>query len=212
VALPLAPERARARWWVHDWEIRHQLEAESMRRDDSIERVTPRAMRRMPDLLAYAGRHRLMPWDLLAYGALASGPYGRYRLVAVFRTHPDDRHPAMLCLDGPRESEHRNPPFEDGVWGKSAELCLYYSGDHRERRWSREHGLIRLFDIGRRHLINEYEWRRRGRKPTDWPGEAAPHGTPPPAPSESSLLLPPLSPLPEAVFARTPSTPRRAAA
>lgn len=55
----------------------------------------------------------------------------------------------------------------------SAELCLYFSRDPDERRWTAEYGLVELFDIARRHLACEHVWRE-----TDtWPTEDAPHGT-----------------------------------
>lgn len=170
--------------------MRWPLETESMRRDSTIALLSIREMRRMPDVVAYAKRGRLELWNLLAYSALADGAYGRFRLVALFPWHPDERDPVMLCVDGPRRSKHRNPPFEEGIFGKSAELCLYYRLDPRERRWTPEHGLLGLFDLGRVHLANEHEWRRTGR----WPGEDAPHGRTDPAPEDSALAVTPISP------------------
>lgn len=193
-ARALSCERARARWWAEagGWEMRWQLEAESMRRDETIARLTLREMRRLPDVVAYADRKGLQLWDLLAYCANAEGADGRLRLVALFPGHPMRTHPDVLCLDGPRESKHRNPPFEDGIFGKSAELCLYYRKDPRERRWAPEYGLLGLFDLGRVHLANEHEWRRSGGK--RWPGEDAPHGETEPAPDNPALAVEPVSP------------------
>jgi len=90
----------------------------------------------------------------------------------------------------PHTSKHRNPPFQDGVFGKSATLCLYYRRDPKERRWTPEHGLLGLFDIARVHVTNEHIWRRTG----NWPSEDAPHGLTAPAQEDPSLALPPLSP------------------
>jgi hypothetical protein len=173
-----------------------------MRRDATIALVSLREMRRMPDVVAYAERTGLELCDLLAYSANAEGPYGRFRLVALFPQDPDRGHPVLLCLDGPRESKHRNPPFEDDVFGKSAELCVYYRHDPDERRWLPEHGLLGLFGLGRIHLACEHEWRRTGK----WPGEDAPHGNAPPAPRNPSLAVDPISPRSE-ILRYTPRAP-----
>jgi len=190
---PLAnsPRRQSARWWAEPegWEIRWQLEGASMRGDPTIAVLTPREMRHMRDVVAYAERLRVELYDLLAYSANAEGADGRLRLIAMFPEHPERGHPVVLCLDGPRRSKHRNPPFDKGVFGTSAELCLYYREDPSERRWLPEHGLLGLFGLGRIHLANEHEWRRSGK----WPGEDAPHGTTPPAPSDPSLAITPIS-------------------
>jgi len=161
-----------------------------MRRDPTIALLTVRDMRRMPDVMRYVERNGLFPWDVLAYSANAETGDGRLRLVAVFPGHPYKTHLDVLCLDGPRLSKHRNPPFENGVFGKSAELCLYYRKDPVERRWQPENGLLGLFDIARLHVANEHEWRRTRR----WPGEDAPHGDAMPARPDSSLSIEPLSP------------------
>jgi hypothetical protein len=181
--------------------VRWQLEHQSMRLDSTIALLSMREMRRVPDVVAYAERGRVRLWDLLAYSALAETGGGRLRLVAVLPGHPDTAHPDVLCLDGPRTSKHRNPPFEDGIFGKSATLCLYYRQDPTERRWAAEHGLLGLFDIARVHVTNEYIWRRTGK----WPSEDAPHGVTAPAPEDPSLALPPLSPR-NTVLHRRPST------
>lgn len=161
-----------------------------MRLDSTIALLTLREMRRLPDVVSYAERARVRLWDLLAYSALAETGDGRLRLVAVFPGHPDTTHPDVLCLDGPRTSKHRNPPFEDGGFGKSATLCLYYRQDPKERRWTPEHGLLGLFDIARVHVTNEHIWRCTG----NWPSEDAPHGITAPAQEDPSLALPPRSP------------------
>lgn len=160
-----------------------------MRLDSTIALLTMREMRRLPDVAAYAERARVRLWDLLAYSALAETGDGRLRLVAIFPGHPDTAHPDVLCLDGPRTSKHRNPPFEDRVFGKSATLCLYYRQDPQERRWTAEYGLLGLFDIARVHVTNEHIWRRDGR----WPSEDAPHGMTAPVREDPSLAVPPLS-------------------
>lgn len=161
-----------------------------MRRDESIAALAPRVMRRMPDVVAYAERRGLQLWDLRAYSANVEGADGRLRLVALFPGEPNQVDPDVLCLDGPRTSKHRNPPFEDGVFGKSAELCLYYRRDPDERRWRPENGLLGLFDLGRIHVANEHAWRRDGR----WPGEDAPHGPTHPAAPDASLAIDAISP------------------
>jgi hypothetical protein len=172
--------------------------------DSTIALLTPREMRRMPDVVAYAERGRVRLWDLLVYSTLAETGDGRLRLVAVFPGHPDATHPDVLCLDGPRTSKHRNPPFEDGVFGKSATLCLYYRHDPSERRWATEHGLLGLFDIARVHVTNEHIWRRTGK----WPSEDAPHGVTAPAPANPSLALPPISPRSTVLHRRPAPLPR----
>ena len=203
--VPLAdsPRRQAARWWAEQggWEVRWQLEAESMRRDPTITVLMPREMRRTRDIVGFAERLGVELYDLLAYSANSEGAGGRLRLVALLPDHPERGHPVVLCLDGPRESKHRNPPFEDGVFGKSAELCLYYRQDPDERRWLLEHGLFGLFGLGRIHLANEYEWRRSGK----WPGDDAPHGEAPAAPSNSALAIEPISPRSKVLHYRVPA-------
>jgi hypothetical protein len=157
-----------------------------MRADPTIAVIGVRQMRRMEDLVACATRRGLEIWDLLAYSALADTREGRLRLVALFPRSPVSADPSVLCLDGRRTSKHRNPPFEDGTFGKSAELCLYYCDDPLERRWTLEYGLLGLFDIARAHVANECEWRDTGR----WPGVDAPHGTTSPAPPDQSIAAP----------------------
>ncbi len=110
----------------------------------------------------------------------SNGPFGRFRLVAMFVLSPNDCPPVVFCLDGPRgsaASEHR--------FGET-ELCLFYKDDPRERRWKAEDGLLRLFDLARRHVTGEYLWRATGR----WPVEEAPHGESVPALRDPSLALP----------------------
>jgi len=173
-----------------------------MREDETISVLRLRDLRRMPVMVAYVEEERLQLHDLLAYSALASGAYGRYRLVAVFPTHPYEGDPEVLCLDGPRLSKHRNPPFDNGIEGKSARLCLYHQQDQPERRWLPKHGLIGLFDLGRIHLANEFEWRRSNR----WPGEDAPHGNTPPAAPDPALAVEPISPPPFNLLRGDPSS------
>jgi hypothetical protein len=170
--------------------MRWQLEQHSLDADPTLAQLGFRQLRRLPDAVAYAERNGLKLWDLLAYSANANTSDGLLRLMAIFPGHPSIEPPVMLCLDGPRESKHRNPPFEDGVFGKSAELCLYYRKDPGERRWRPENGLLGLFDIGRVHLANEHEWRRTGK----WPAEDAPHGETPPVDADPRLALEPISP------------------
>ena len=161
-----------------------------MRRDETIAALTPRLMRRMPDVMAYAERRGLQLCDLLAYSANAEGSDGRLQLVALFPGEPYRIDPDVLCLDGPRTSKHRNPPFEGGVFGKSAHLCLYYRGDPGERRWRPDNGLLGLFDLGRIHVATEHAWRRDKR----WPGDDAPHGPTCPATPEPQLAIAAISP------------------
>jgi len=142
-----------------------------MRLDSTIAWLTLREMRRMPDVIAYTERGRVRLWDLLAYSALAETGDGRVRLVAILPGHPDTAHPDLLCLDGPRISKHRNPPFED-VSSARARPCACTTARPSERRWAAEHGLLGLFDITRVHVTNEHIWRRTGQ----WPSEDAPHG------------------------------------
>src|SRR4051812_18075527 len=116
------PARDAARWWARPggWEVRWQLEAQSRRCDETIAYLRPREMALLPDVVAFAERHDVELWDVLAYSANADTCDGRLRLVAIFLGPPDIPAPDVLCLDGPRESDPRNPPFEDGVFGKSA--------------------------------------------------------------------------------------------
>ncbi len=141
--------------------------------DETIHRLTPRTLRRHPDLARWLSWLNVPAWDLLAYEATAEDAYGRVRFAALLPFSPfEGENPAVFALDGERRSLHRNPPFDDGKQGHSAHLCLYFERDPEERRWTAEYGLLELFDIARRHLLAEHIWRQTG----NWPiGEAA-HG------------------------------------
>lgn len=170
------------RWWEVQETRVAALEHPSLAMDPAMVRLDGDEVDRNPDLRRVAEVLRVEPEDLLAYRAPADGPFGRYRLAAVFPFAPDVRDPTVFCLDGPRgiwSSKHRNGP---------AELCLYYEDDPPERRWTERLGLLRLFDLARRHVAAEYVWRKTGR----WPTEEAPHGRSAPAPSDPSLALKPL--------------------
>jgi hypothetical protein len=127
--------------------------------------------------------------DLLAYEATAGGRYGLVRVAALFPLSPfEGYHPEVFALDGDRRSKHRNPPFDNGEEGVSAHLCLYFRNDPIERQWTVEDGLVRLFDLARRHLEAEYIWRQTEK----WPVEDATHGRARPASRKPHLKLPPL--------------------
>src|ERR1035437_4341494 len=106
VPLAASPRRQTARWWAEQggWEVRWQLEAESMRRDPTIAVLKPREMRRMPDVTAFAERLGVELYDLLAYSANSEGAGGRLRLVALLAEHPERGHPVVLCI---RSEERR---------------------------------------------------------------------------------------------------------
>ena len=177
------PERRKyTRWW--DWLPARvtALEGWSLREDRTIRRLTPEEIERNPDLRDFAAACEVEPGDLLVYLALAEGGFGRYRLAAVFVAPPDISPPHVFCLDGPRGSEASEHRMGE------AELCLYYKDDPPERRWTHQDGLVRLFDMARRHVTGEYISRTKG----SWPMEEAPHGETDPAPSDASLALPPV--------------------
>jgi hypothetical protein len=174
--------RLDVRWWDRAPGLRLSLEGDSLRLDRTIHRLTADEVEANRDLRVIVELLSAETDDLLAYSTHAEGPYGRYRLVAVFVDSPDVCLPMVLCLDGPRgrdASEHR---YND-VW-----LCLYYPKDPDERRWKNEDGLLRLFDLARLHLFGEYRWRETG----SWPIEEAPHGECAPAVPNPSLRLAPL--------------------
>lgn len=165
------------------------LEEHAARVDPTIRRLPCSLMRDHPALREYVERWQVPVWDVWGYVAPAEGPWPLRRLVALFPEGPTQ--PVMLSLDGPRDSLHRN-----GVRNNSIELCLYYSRDPAEYRWKPSDGLVRLFDLGRRHLYCEYIWRRHGRRHSDWPVEDAPHGYKgQPAPTNPDLLLKPELPI-----------------
>jgi SEC-C motif len=165
VAERLIDVRRAVRWWITSPRAVAELEGSSLREDPTICRLAADEIEANADLRSYITAE-ITPRDVLGYRALADGPFGRYRLAALFLLPPNRWHPPVLCLDGPRgleASEHRNSP---------AELCLYFKDDPPERRWRLHDGLLRLFDLGRRHLVGEYLWRRD----EAWPFEEAPHG------------------------------------
>lgn len=182
VPVGITRERQHARWWEWLPERVRALEGASLREDRSIRRLQPGEIEANNDLSVFAESHGIRPEDLLVYLALADGRFGRYRLAAVFLYPPDIASPRVFCLDGPRgreASEHRN---------SEVDLCLYYRDDPRERRWLPEDGLLRLFDLGRRHITGEYVWRIT----KQWPFPEASHGETTPATSNPVLALPPL--------------------
>jgi hypothetical protein len=182
VAEELSDVRRALRWWVNSPRAVAALEGSSLREDPTISRITADEVEANADLRSYITTD-VTPADFLAYRALADGPFGRYRVAALFLLPPERVDPRVLCLDGPRgmeASEHRNGPVE---------LCLYFKDDPPERRWRARDGLLRLFDLARRHLVGEYLWREE----RTWPIEEAPHGDAAmPAPPDPVLELAPL--------------------
>jgi hypothetical protein len=172
--------REYARWWERMPARVAGIEGSSLREDRTIRRLGSDEIQRNPDLRSFAHANEVEPGDLLVYAAHAEGRFGRLRLAAVFLAPSDIGPPHVLCLDGPRgkeASEHRMGEVE---------LCLYFKDDPPERRWTHRDGLVRLFDLARRHVTGEYIWRTLG----SWPIEEAPHGETDPAPSDTSLALP----------------------
>lgn len=167
------PQRELVRWWPGRFELFDRLERPSMEIDQTIRRLDSRTLRRNPDLARALSELNVPAWDLLGYQALAEGPYGRVRIVTLLPFSPfEGNEPWVYALDGARNSLHRNPPRDEGTTDCSASLCLYFSGDPDERRWSAEYGLIGLFDLARRHLAAEHIWRATNK----WPFEDAAHG------------------------------------
>jgi hypothetical protein len=181
--------RARVRWWPGRFDLLWKLERPSIDVDPSIQRLPCRTMRQNRDLSRFLAELGILPYDVLAYEARAAGGYGQVRLAALFPLSPfEGHHPEVFALDGLRTSKHRNPPWDGGVEGVSAHLCLYFRRDPTERRWTVDDGLVRLFDLARRHLEAEHIWRRTG----VWPIEEAEHGAAAPARPNPRLQLPPL--------------------
>jgi hypothetical protein len=181
--------RARARWWPGRFDLLWLLENPSMEKDESIGRLPWRTLRQNRDLRRFVTDLGVRPWDVLAYQAMAEGAYGLVRVAALFPGTPfQGYHPEVFGLDGDRRSKHRNPPWDNGEDAVSAHLCLYYRRDPAERQWTVNDGLIRLFDLARKHLEAEHIWREED----EWPIEEAQHGFAKPAPPRPELKLPPL--------------------
>lgn len=191
----LGPARQRLRWWAGALRIVHELEHPSLDADRTITRLRASEIEKQPLLRVIYERGAGFPWDLLAWESHVSGPFGIYRLVAVFPERPEDRRavvvahtpdtgsrPRMLCLDGPIVRAHR---YDE------RELCLYYPPDPPERRWSLDQGLLGLFDMARIHVLAEHSLLMNPQ--LGWPLSEAPHGLTAPAPSDPQLRLPPLA-------------------
>lgn len=178
----LTATRQRYQWWRSDPALVALLEHHAAREpDDRVIVRLPLALRRQhPGLRRLIEARNPMWWDVWGYMAWADGPWGLRRLVAVLPDHPAKVDPVVLCLDGPTESLHRNGGA-GSLW-----LCLYSAYDHSERRWKLSDGLPRLFDLGRRHVWCEHQWRKTG----IWPIPDAPHGAHRPAPRAPGLELP----------------------
>ena len=179
-----------ASWWCGRFERLHHLECPSTRIDPTIEYLPHHTLRQHRDLRAYLDGIGVPPLYMLGYQARAEGLYGVVRLAALFPVDPFyGGEPEVFALDGDRRSLHRNPPWDDGVEGVSAHLCLYFRDDPDERRWTVDDGLVRLFDLARWHLECEHAWRMDG----EWPTEDAPHGDAArPVAPRPELKLPPL--------------------
>lgn len=191
----LGSARQRLRWWDGALPIVHELEHPSIDADRTISRLRPDEIEKQPLLRPMYEKAAGLPWDLLAWESHVTGPFGMYRLVAVFPERPEGRHeviavpspatgsrPRVLCLDGPIVAEHR---YDE------RELCLYYPNDPPERRWTLDQGLLGLFDMARAHVTAEYSLLTNPK--LGWPLAEAPHGPTAPAPSDPRLRLPPLA-------------------
>lgn len=178
-------------WWCRDLQALHRLESPSTRLDPTISNLQLTTLRRNPDLRGFCERSGITPLYMLGYQAIAEGPYGLVRVAALFPLNPfGGGDPEAFALDGDRRSLHRNPPYDNGIEGVSAGLCLYFRNDPPERRWRPENGLVGLFDLARRHLACEHIWREKGY----WPVEDAEHGElASPVKPRPELAIPPVS-------------------
>lgn len=184
------------KWWCGRFADIYALEEPSMSQDASIYRARPSDLRRHPEVRGLLSWERFHVGWVLAYYAAAEGLFGRSRLLAMLLVDPREagyslalRAPVVFALDGPRTSLHRNAlPGGVATSAGSPHLCLYFTEDPAERRWKPTDGLVRLFDLARRHLAAEHAWRLTG----VWPIDEAEHGHARPARSEPGLLLPPL--------------------
>jgi hypothetical protein len=171
-------------WWTDYPDLVLNLEQHALRADSTICRLSCERVRVNPVLRRYYDRFERW-WMTLGYQALAEGPWPPRRLVTLFPAPPWAIPPIVLCLDGPTDSPHRIG---------SHELCIWYPHDPPERRWHVNDGLVRLFDLARRHLLAEHVWRERGGHDRDWPIDQAPHGAAPSAPARPDLALAPAIP------------------
>lgn len=177
-------------WWTSDWPTVFAWEHHAEGTDPTIARITARTLHESRVLR----RLRLHPFvDYIGWIAPAEGPWPRRRLAAIFLSSPWKTDPAVLSIDGPTDSLHRNGPDE---------LCLYFKDDPDVLRWTPADGLVGLFDMGRRHLMAEHVWRQRGGGPKDWPMPQAPHGNAA-RPATSTLI----APRPPAVAVAPPGRP-----
>jgi hypothetical protein len=168
------------RWWERRPDVLRRLER-TINEDATIVRLDADDLDRSPILREVLEAPEIGGDRVLAYVALAVGPYGTFRLVALFPVAPDAFDPLLVCLDGPMGGAalpHRNGPHV---------LCLYHRDDHPDRKWKTSDGIVRLMDLGRQHLFCEHRY--RGGHP--WPIDEASHGATSAAPADASLRLPP---------------------
>lgn len=161
-----------APWWIRERAVLRSLERR-MGEDRSLGVLNVATDDGGASVSRWLGTHGFAVAATRTYGALAEGPWGRYRLAAIFPGSPTKAPPRALCLDGPIGAAAGPHRFDDLA------LCLYMPSDPPERRWRLSSGVIGLMDLARRHVAAEYFWQRDG----EWVIDEAPHGTTPPAPA-----------------------------
>lgn len=77
---------------------------------------------------------------------------GKRRVAIIFPGRPSMIRPIVMA-DGPRRSRHR---FR---WARPSSLCLWYSRDPENMRWTVNNRLHTLIDLTRLHLVKEAYWR-----------------------------------------------------
>lgn len=98
--------------------------------------------------------------SLVYRGEVSLDPLPRTRRIAIVLNGPPSAVRPLVMADGPRTERHRFRMY------RPLPLCLWYSEDPPEQKWSLAGGLVGLIDITRVHLFREDRFRATGR----WPG------------------------------------------
>jgi hypothetical protein len=96
---------------------------------------------------------------LICTGSVEVDDIGERTVTVIFPGRPSRVRPIVMA-DGSERSRHRFRRY------RISDLCLYFSGDPDNLRWTPRHRLTGLLDLTRVHLLKEAWWRLTERWPS----------------------------------------------